>query len=141
MSESLCDTCKVPGACCRSMVLLDQQGKPLLFPVGREPDLASAKVPSQFRPVSSQEAIHPDTGETGIQYEFSCSALGPDGRCTIYDQRPDICRKFEAGSDPTCWSGRFYTLPDFMKRKPPGGLPSSYEGNSACRHRLPNATH
>jgi Fe-S-cluster containining protein len=109
---SLCDTCKVPGAYCRSMVLVDERGGPLLFPVGHEPDLAGAKVPLQFRPVSSREATHPDTGETGIQYEFSCSALGPDGRCTIYDRRPDVCRKFEAGSHPTCWSGRFNTLPD-----------------------------
>jgi Fe-S-cluster containining protein len=110
---SLCDTCKVPGACCRSMVLVDERGWPLLFPVRhddrmRQADFEAAGVPLPFRPVASQEAVHPDTGETGIQYEFSCSALGPGGRCTIYDRRPDVCRKFEAGSHPTCWSGRPY---------------------------------
>ena len=36
------------GACCRSMRLLDKQGKPLLFPVGHEPHLASAVTTCQF---------------------------------------------------------------------------------------------
>ena len=32
-------------------------------------------------------------------WNFSCSKLGPDGRCTIYVDRPDVCRNFLPCSD------------------------------------------
>ena len=35
-------------------------------------------------------------------WDFWCPVLGLDGRCSGYDDRPALCRKFEAGSDPLC---------------------------------------
>lgn len=36
-----------------------------------------------------------------------CPRLGMDGRCTEYEDRPRICRVFEAGADRLCaeWDG------------------------------------
>jgi len=33
---------------------------------------------------------------------FTCSALNAEGRCSIYETRPQLCRDFKAGSDPLC---------------------------------------
>lgn len=48
--------------------------------------------------------------EGGRQWEtlwVTCSAIGEDGRCTIYETRPQLCRDFEPASDPLCvhWRG------------------------------------
>lgn len=37
-----------------------------------------------------------------VQAIFRCTKLGADGRCTIYETRPQLCRTYEAGSDPLC---------------------------------------
>jgi Fe-S-cluster containining protein len=37
----------------------------------------------------------------GIWY-FACTQLQRDGRCGIYDGRPQVCRDFREGSDPLC---------------------------------------
>lgn len=33
---------------------------------------------------------------------FNCPELLPNGRCGIYENRPELCRKFEEGSEPLC---------------------------------------
>jgi len=33
---------------------------------------------------------------------FTCPKLGTNGRCTIYDDRPQICRIFTAATDALC---------------------------------------
>jgi hypothetical protein len=89
---SLCDTCQVPGACCRSMLLVNEQGKPLLFPVVDDRTMQSyfeaAKVPLPFRPSSSQEVIDPESGEKKYSGRFRVLRWGPmaDARCTISAQ-------------------------------------------------------
>lgn len=48
----------------------------------------------------------PSTPEPGARgawaWRFSCPKLGADGRCTIYDDRPDLCRTYEPMSDGLC---------------------------------------
>jgi Fe-S-cluster containining protein len=36
------------------------------------------------------------------RWSFSCDWLDDDGRCSNYEKRPDVCRSFEAKSDPLC---------------------------------------
>lgn len=100
---SLCDTCRDPGACCRSFRLYDDAGMPRLFPPN-EPDLIEqflAYYELPFEPQAAERVVG-ISGEVGIQYRFSCSALTCEGRCSIYAKRPEICRRFEAGSSPLC---------------------------------------
>lgn len=43
-----------------------------------------------------------EPGSDGVVPVFDCPLLGEDGRCTDYDGRPELCRLYEAGSDPIC---------------------------------------
>jgi Fe-S-cluster containining protein len=40
---------------------------------------------------------HPDG-----RWDWSCTQLQKDGRCGIYEDRPQLCRTYAAGSDPLC---------------------------------------
>lgn len=91
---SLCDVCLSPGACCKRMVL------------------STAGTGNGLGPMSYEKAEHlglhnslpfvpAHQREDGI-WEWSCTALQRDGRCGIYETRPQLCRDFVAGSDPLC---------------------------------------
>jgi hypothetical protein len=102
------------------MLLVNEQGKPLLFPVVDDRTMQSyfeaAKVPLPFRPSSSQEVIDPESGEKKYSGRFRVLRWGPmaDARCTISAQ---TYGKFEAGS--------------IIKRNPPGCEPG---GVSSLSH-------
>ncbi len=116
--EGLCKTCIDPGYCCRAIVL------PNLFPKdmhrnevrkhiqeGTSPykhDLATKDgqepLPT-FEPFrqatyhAEKDAEKPDSAT----WRYSCTALDPEsGRCTIYENRPTLCREYKAGSDQLC---------------------------------------
>lgn len=96
---SLCDTCREPGYCCHMFALniyarvgswreemqlqLDQNGLGYMTPI----------TPG---PLATQDT------ERRVNGFFSCTRLGADGRCSNYDDRPTLCRDYEAGSDPLC---------------------------------------
>lgn len=108
---STCDTCRDPGHCCRGFVLSRE------FP-------ASADAEDALR--STREGTNPMTGEAGcyevlphfvpvepvphaeteerdaVRWRFRCEALGEDGRCTVYKDRPKLCRTYEPKSDGLC---------------------------------------
>lgn len=111
---SLCDSCYAPGQCCRDLSLFSE-GHPVT--VWADEDAAarlSEKIGAHwFVPVAaSGEYVVPvdaleDAGRTYRTHRWGCRALGPDGRCTVYDDRPQLCRDFAPGSDPLCvhWQG------------------------------------
>ena len=49
-----------------------------------------------------------------------CPVLGRDGRCTDYENRPALCRSFEAGSDPLC--AMHHPSPTRPRQTPDGGV-------------------
>lgn len=69
-----CEICK--GACCESIIL-----------------------PISFKDKDAQRwlDLHGERSEMGIRLDCKCKAL-VDGRCSIYDDRPEVCRVFEVGS-------------------------------------------
>ena len=77
--------CKMRGNCCRNLILVDR-GRPLASLrrfrrlARREPEFA------MFVP---REEVYED----GL-LRFSCQNLGGDGRCQIYQERPDFCREY-----------------------------------------------
>lgn len=117
-SASLCDACTNPGRCCTgftlpvarwketplealvvmatvnvgtttegwSLLLDPRPGKP------RRRDLVSADVGLPFMPLSRQP---------NGNWRWWCPHL-VKGRCSIYEDRPTLCRQFEAGTDPLC---------------------------------------
>lgn len=92
---SMCDVCLSPGACCRRMSL--SGGNPVANIAG---------------PMSRERAEHlalhhglpfvPGEQKLDGTWYYSCTQLQKDGRCGIYEERPDLCRRYDAGSDPLC---------------------------------------
>lgn len=87
-----CDTCPVPGNCCRFFEL--QGGE---FAVGKSYLETLVLLATRFVPFMPLVRSPIFKG-----WRFWCPNLGRDGRCTDYENRPDTCRKYEVGSDPLC---------------------------------------
>ncbi len=72
---SLCDLCG--GACCRFIVVR-----------------IGVLTPDQREWASLRGTV--DAGGNW-RVKARCAALGADGRCTIYERRPGVCREYEVG--------------------------------------------
>lgn len=82
-----CDRC---GACCRTF--------PVLVSIGdaeREPRIAqeALQLPEWERRPEWEFRLHP------LPFHRGCAFLGHDDRCSVYETRPAVCRRFAAGSD------------------------------------------
>ncbi|UGY15168.1 YkgJ family cysteine cluster protein [Bradyrhizobium septentrionale] len=99
---SLCDRCYAPGQCCRVMHL-SQNGEPLTVWTDEDVSAQARAHGLPFEPIAPLSSyVDPESGRPYATFEWTCPKLGADGRCTIYEDRPDVCRSFEAGSDPLC---------------------------------------
>lgn len=108
MSE--CDTCSSPGHCCKGFTLNHSQGQ---FTVWNEPgwEEKAREYVSQvgmpfFYPLpfveSGDRPLWKHEGRTYFAPQWSCERLGPDGRCTQYEDRPELCRRYEPLQDSLC---------------------------------------
>lgn len=116
LPEISCDRCIAPGTCCKAFPLSNE------FRFGITPDeirewLKVENLP--FEPIKRENYYctskdhHNIDGKSEVhwieKWLFQCTKLGEDGKCTIYDSRPDLCRKYTAGCDAMCVHMR---LPD-----------------------------
>lgn len=81
-----CDCC---GACCRTF--------PILVSIGdsnREPRIKQEAmlIPEWQRTEEWEYKLHP------LPFLTSCPFLKEGNQCSVYDTRPDPCRRFAAGS-------------------------------------------
>jgi len=88
-----CDMC---GACCRTF--------PVLVSIGdakREPRIRDEGM--QLREWERRDEweyrLHP------LPFRRGCAFLAQDNSCSVYETRPSVCRRFEAGS-PECHEAR-----------------------------------
>ena len=93
--SGLCASCLNPGKCCRDVYLSGGSGMreinaPMSFERAEHVALGHGL---PFRP-----SYQLDDGS----WKWWCTALGDDGRCTIYETRPELCRDYAAGSDKLC---------------------------------------
>lgn len=96
---SLCDTCAQPGHCCRKFDLGTSRGE-VLVPEYEDPATVLdwfTSEPLPFEPLERKKA-----GEGASTWWWTCPKVTAEGRCSIYADRPQLCRQFEAGSDPLC---------------------------------------
>jgi Fe-S-cluster containining protein len=82
-----CDLC---GGCCRTFPIFASESD-----ARREPRIALE---------GKELAPHLQTPDWKLQlyplpFHETCCFLETDNRCTIYETRPDVCRRFEAGSE------------------------------------------
>lgn len=108
---SLCDSCYAPGQCCKNIRFfaggevsfrIDEDLKAQLLNHRPEEDKeAGRKMP--FVPViETSRSTDPESGREYASYVFRCSNLTTEGRCGDYENRPQLCRVFEPGSDLPC---------------------------------------
>lgn len=94
---SSCDTCRAPGNCCSGFVL-NHPFPGANWKADAEQLLADAGL-QFFKPVRQFFTSETEWMD-GVM--FDCSRLGADGRCTDYENRPQLCRAYQAGDDALC---------------------------------------
>ena len=92
----LCDSCYAPGACCKGFHLND----------GTFADGDTREAAIELIEPTGIPFIPLERGADG-RWLWECTKLGPDGRCTIYRSRPQLCKDFAPASDRLCahWNG------------------------------------
>lgn len=98
---SLCAVCPVPGMCCKEFSLF--RGTEIMFPLetwqkDAEEYLLRHNLP--FKPIKIEQVLGRNPYYVTLRY--SCPKLTPEGRCGIYQDRPEVCRKFVPGSSALC---------------------------------------
>lgn len=106
---SLCGLCPIPGACCKGFQLsaLDEDGERQLPTFWVDSWIADASKWVQdrgldFTPARPEEIRTAADGRKYCTVLFDCSHVTNNGRCSIYDARPDLCRKYRPLSDDLC---------------------------------------
>jgi Fe-S-cluster containining protein len=96
MGESMCDRCISPGACCKRLVL----SGPFAAPMSLERAEHLLIDPDWFP--QTKGVFRPGNQLPNGRWEFWCTALKSDGRCGIYEDRPQLCRDYRPGADGLC---------------------------------------
>lgn len=107
---SICDSCRDPGACCAGFILFDATSgvrEPIPFSFWLSdgplaPLIRMAEWWMPFVPATRSDTYYNDDGGYYSIQRWGCPLLGEDGRCTDYDNRPELCRRYEAKSDTLC---------------------------------------
>lgn len=91
----MCDVCLSPGACCRRIFLSGgAPGERLEDPMSHErAEHLAMRFGLPFVPGAQLE---------DGRWQWACYHLDSNGRCGIYDQRPEVCRIYRPGSDALC---------------------------------------
>lgn len=113
-----CDCC---GACCNGALIVEADYLDVL----REPRLLDADVTG--RRTTLAELAEDDGRCVLLAASKPCRFLSPEGRCTIYPTRPNVCVEMQAGDeqcqDARCRSG-LQRLEPVQPNYPTTGSPS-----------------
>jgi Fe-S-cluster containining protein len=102
----LCAVCSDPGRCCLRFGYGFQKDEPVTFwKESWERDAwefpQRKKLPYVPTGING-EWTDDESGREYVSLWYSCPKLGADGRCTIYAERPQACRRFAPGSSSIC---------------------------------------
>ena len=102
---SLCDTCIDPGVCCKNFFLIDPDAENSKTFWTKGINTVETYLVEKAYPFIAieHEVFTTDKNKEYAIYRFNCLALTHTGRCSIYKDRPDICKSLEPGGDnPLC---------------------------------------
>lgn len=101
--SEICGRCVSPGRCCTGFNLSDADGNSRTFWDDETPQIWDG-LPFKPKERWGQWTVEsgPDVGRTYSAWRWTCTKVGADGKCTIYEDRPDLCRRFEPLSDQLC---------------------------------------
>ena len=107
MASYECDGC---GACCRTFPIFASESD-----AAREPRVAAEgrRLPAQLAGGEWHYRLFP------LPFLDACTFLDADDRCTIYDSRPDVCRRFAAGSEQCQQARQRQALAPLLPADPP----------------------
>lgn len=106
----LCSVCPEPGHCCRRFDL-SRGGQQIVYwkdtwEQDYQADFAENKYPFVATGIreeySVQDQSDPDFGKQYVSLWYSCPKVTSEGRCSIYKNRPMLCRTFLPGSSALC---------------------------------------
>lgn len=105
---TLCSICPDPGKCCRNFLLSRNNGDQLTFwaETWREDahaELDLRKLPFRIDRIESTSITA--SFREYVTLRYSCGHLTADGRCGIYEDRPDTCRLYTPGTSDLCAFG------------------------------------
>ena len=101
-TPSLCDSCPKPGICCKKFVL-DISNPPWAF-TNVDNKLTVLKRLKQYN------LPFVPIGKSKYKWVFSCPKL-KYRRCSIYLNRPLLCKKYKAGTGSLCIQSKKFKLP------------------------------
>lgn len=110
-----CSICPKPGSCCSGFTVnfgdaytadweaeatkkLQEYGLPFVV---SGVYISKEHFRSAWHPIITGTNLNRVTGES-VHPLYSCTKLLPNGRCGIYETRPQLCRLFVPGSDGLC---------------------------------------
>lgn len=99
MSEA-CDNCKEPGFCCKEFQLNGLQ------PWGYTAIETKKQVMARLK--KNKLTIFKPIKKGKWYWFFKCTKLDKNGRCTIYKDRPDLCKSFVPGTGLLCSESKSY---------------------------------
>lgn len=82
-------TSRCTGGCCRKFTINKSPGELAAQAAGGDADAAKIRDLLKLHSYS-------DDGETFL-LRYDCKALLPNGDCSIYNERPDMCRRYPDG--------------------------------------------
>lgn len=104
-----CDVCPKPGSCCQDLHLSTENGSLLSLWV----DEGGSRLKALVMMAERGLPFLPNEGELGevdgrkfAYFSVSCPELQGDGRCGIYQHRPQLCHDYKPGQDALCVYGR-----------------------------------
>lgn len=93
---SVCNSCSHPGSCCKGFVLS------LLIPKEDwERELKMKLEVNKLQFLIPRRAPYYDT-EGALGFQFDCSLLDTNGKCSDYENRPKMCRDYQPMQDALC---------------------------------------
>jgi Fe-S-cluster containining protein len=101
-SPDLCAACPKPGVCCNNFVLANPDFR--FLPENWESE-ADAQLREWDEPfVVRGEAWREECtyGKTYVTPYLGCNFVTEEGRCSIYENRPETCRIFRPGESALC---------------------------------------
>lgn len=93
---SICNSCRTPGNCCKGF------GLNLNIPKENwEYELDIRLKVNKIQFLVPRRAPFYDTEHT-LGFQFDCSLLDSNGRCSNYESRPQMCKDYQPQQDPLC---------------------------------------
>ena len=98
MKNQTCNNCPKRGQCCKNFMLHAKAEQPPWSFTSKD---SKERVTSRLKKENLSFFI--PTKKYKYRWLFKCSKISKNGRCTIYQSRPQLCKDFKIGEDVLCY--------------------------------------